>query len=91
MWKVTSKMLAFTCLNVIINTNFDARLMYFAVTKLLFAWNKQGTLPIISKIFEQEIFQQLYKYRNLISKFQSIFRPGYYYFCLDSNVRCMVQ
>ena len=37
-------------------------------------------LPIISKIFEQEIFQQLYKYMNesnLISKFQSGFRPGY--------------
>ena len=66
-------------------TAASARLMYFAVTKLLFAWNKQGTLcqgpfvlPIISKIFEQEIFQQLYKYRNLISKFQSSFRPGYF-------------
>ena len=37
-------------------------------------------LPIISKIFEHEIFQQLYKYineNNLISKFQSGFRPGY--------------
>ena len=37
-------------------------------------------LPIISKIFEQEFFQQLYKYmneNNLISKFQSGFRPGY--------------
>ena len=39
-----------------------------------------SVLPIISKIFEQEIFQQLYKYmneNNLISKFQSGFRPGY--------------
>ena len=35
-----------------------------------------SVLPIISKIFEQEIFQQLYKYRNennVISKFQSGF------------------
>ena len=39
-----------------------------------------SVLPIISKIFEQEIFQQLYKYmneNNRISKFQSGFRPGY--------------
>ena len=39
-----------------------------------------SVLPIISKICEQEIFQQLYKYMNesnLISKFQSGFRPGY--------------
>ena len=39
-----------------------------------------SVLPIISKIFEQENFQQLYKYmneNNLISKFQSGFRPGY--------------
>ncbi len=39
-----------------------------------------SVLPIISKIFEKEIFQQLYKYmneNNLISKFQSGFRPGY--------------
>ena len=39
-----------------------------------------SVLPIISKIFEQEIFQQLYKYmneNNLISKFQCAFRPGY--------------
>ena len=39
-----------------------------------------SVLPIISKIFEQEIFQQLYKYmneNNLISKFQSGFRSGY--------------
>ena len=40
--------------------------------------NNQPTsvLPIISKIFEQEIFQQLYKYlneNNLISKFQLAF------------------
>ena len=48
-------------------TATSAWLMYFAVIKLLFSWNKQGTLcqgpfvlPIISKIFEQEIFQQLY-------------------------------
>ena len=36
--------------------------------------------PIISKIFEKEIFQQLYKHmneNNLISKFQFGFRPGY--------------
>ena len=39
-----------------------------------------SVLPIISKIFEKEICQQLYKYmneNNLISKFQSGFRPGY--------------
>ena len=37
-----------------------------------------SVLPIISKIFEQEIFQQLYKYMNEnSSKFQSGFRPGY--------------
>ena len=38
-----------------------------------------SVLLIISKIFEQEIFQKLYKYvneNNLISKFQSGFRPG---------------
>ena len=36
-------------------------------------------LPIISKIFEQEIFQQLYEYmneNNLTSKFQSGFRQA---------------
>ena len=40
-----------------------------------------SVLPIISKIFEQEIFQQLCKYMNesnFISKFQSGFRPGYF-------------
>ena len=40
-----------------------------------------SVLPIISKIFEQEIFQQLYRYmneNNLISKFKSGFRPGYF-------------
>ena len=39
-----------------------------------------SVLPIISKIFEKEIFQQLYKHmneNNLISKFQFGFRPGY--------------
>ena len=39
-----------------------------------------SVLPIISKSFEQEIFQQLHKYmneNNLKSKFQSGFRPGY--------------
>ena len=35
-------------------------------------------LPVVSKIFEKEIFQQLYSYlsaNSLISKFQSGFRP----------------
>jgi len=37
-------------------------------------------LPIVSKVFEKEIFKQLYKHlndNNLISKFQSGFRPGH--------------
>ena len=37
-------------------------------------------LPIISKVFEKEVFRQLYEYFNensLLSKFQSGFRPGY--------------
>ena len=40
-----------------------------------------SVLPITSKIFEQEFFQQLYKdmnENNLISKFKSCFRPGYF-------------
>ena len=39
-----------------------------------------SVLPLISKIFEKEIFQQLYKHmneNNLMSKFQFDFRPGY--------------
>ena len=37
-------------------------------------------LPIISKVFEREVINQIYKYLNensLISKFQSGFRPKY--------------
>ena len=37
-------------------------------------------LPIISKVFEREVFNQIYRYLNensLISKFQSGFRPKY--------------
>ena len=47
-----------------------------------------SVLPIISKIFELEIFQQLYKYmneNNLISKFQSGFRLGY------STISALIQ
>ena len=35
-------------------------------------------LPIISKVFEKEVFQQLYDYlkvNSVLSKFQSDFRP----------------
>ena len=37
-------------------------------------------LPIVSKVFEKEIFKQFYKHLNenmLVSKFQSEFRPGH--------------
>ena len=37
-------------------------------------------LPIVSKVFEKEVFRELYQYLNensLLSKFQSGFRPGY--------------
>ena len=37
-------------------------------------------LPIVSKVFEKEIFKQFYKHLNdnmLVSKFQSGFRPGH--------------
>ena len=37
-------------------------------------------LPIVIKVFEKEVFKQLYKHlndNNLISKFQSGFRPGH--------------
>jgi hypothetical protein len=37
-------------------------------------------LPILSKVFEKEVFRQIYQYFNvnlLLSKFQSGFRPGY--------------
>ena len=45
-------------------------------------------LPIISKVFEKEIFTQLYKHLNencLISKFQSGFRPGH------STITALIQ
>jgi hypothetical protein len=38
-------------------------------------------LPILSKVFEKEVFRQIYQYFNvnlLLSKFQSGFRPGYF-------------
>ena len=44
------------------------------------SYRPMSVLPIISKIFEKEIFQQLYKHmneNNLISKFQFGFQPGY--------------
>ncbi len=37
-------------------------------------------LPILSKVFEKEVFRQIYQHFNvnlLLSKFQSGFRPGY--------------
>ena len=51
-------------------------------TYVFFTWPYRpiSVLPIISEIFEQEIFQQLYKCMNendIISKFQSGFWPGY--------------
>ena len=45
-------------------------------------------LPIVSKVFEKEIFKQLYKHlneNNLISKFQSGFRPGH------STITALIQ
>ena len=45
-------------------------------------------LPIVSKVFEKEIFKQLYKHLNdnkLISKFQSGFRPGH------STITALIQ
>jgi hypothetical protein len=45
-------------------------------------------LPIISKVFEKQIFTQLYKHLNencLISKFQSEFRPGH------STITALIQ
>ena len=52
-------------------------------------------IPIISKIFEREVFNQIYKYLNensLIPKFQSGFRPKYGTVRRTySNVRSMVD
>ena len=45
-------------------------------------------LPIISKVFEKEVFQQLYHYlkvNSVLSKFQSGFRP------LHSTVSALIQ
>ena len=45
-------------------------------------------LPIISKVFEKEVFQQLYHYlkvNSIFSKFQSGFRP------LHSTVSALIQ
>ena len=45
-------------------------------------------LPIVSKVFEKEIFKQFYKHlneNNLISKFQSGFRPGH------STITALIQ
>ena len=45
-------------------------------------------LPIISKVFEKEVFQQLYHYlkaNSILSKFQSGFRP------LHSTVSALIQ
>ena len=45
-------------------------------------------LPIISKVFEKEVFQQLYHYlkvNSILSKFQSGFRPLY------STVSALIQ
>ena len=49
-------------------------------------------LPIISKIFEKEIFQELYKHLNdncLISKFQSSFWPGHS--TLTALIKCVMS
>ena len=45
-------------------------------------------LPIVSKVFEKEIFKQLYKHlndNNLVSKFQSGFLPGH------STITALIQ
>ena len=45
-------------------------------------------LPIVSKVFEKEVFRQLYQYLNensLLLKFQSGFRPG------DSTLSALIQ
>ena len=46
-------------------------------------------LPIVSKVFEKEVFRQLYQYLNessLLSKFQSGFRPLLHFISFNSNV-----
>ena len=50
-------------------------------------------LPIINRVYEKKVFNQLYPYpkdNSILSKFQSGFRPFHSTVCFNSNVRQLV-